>query len=80
VEVVQKWCWTFLGLKYALGEATAQKSLALSIAAVEDCARTNERRRRHNKTRRADETDPFEMCDDFGIDLVDGHQFVSGQR
>jgi hypothetical protein len=67
-------------VSHALRGARAQEPLTFGITPVEDRTRADERRGGHYKTCRPDEADPFEMRDNFRIELGAGHQFVSGQR
>ena len=51
----------------ALLDACAQQALALSISSVENGARAYQSGRRNNEADRSNETDPLEMCEDFGV-------------
>ncbi len=79
-EVGEVFDRAFLGVEGAFHNARAQEPLPLGVTPVEDCSRTDKRRRGYDKTRRPDEADPFAMRKNFGIELGAGHQFVSGQR
>ena len=79
-EIGQAGDRTFFRVERALFNARTQEPLAFAVAPVEDRPRANERRRGHDETDRSNEAEPFEMRDNFGVELGAGHQFVSGQR
>lgn len=58
----------------------AQQPLALGVPPIEDRPRADQCRRGDDKTNRPDKPQPFEVRENFGIELGAGHQFVSGQR
>jgi hypothetical protein len=66
--------------EHALFDAPTQEALALGVTPVEDRPCPHEGGGGDHKPCRLHEADPFEVCEDFGVQFGYGHQLVSGQR